>query len=744
MSVFKCKMCGGTINFNPGDTVGVCEYCGSKQTLPRLDNDKKASMYDRANHFRRTNDFDKATNIYEQILNEDKTDAEAYWSLVLCRYGIEYVEDPSTHKRVPTVNRVQFTSIFNDDDYKSALEYADEYQREIYKEEAKTIDDIQKGILAISSKEEPFDIFICYKETDSQGRRTIDSVLAYDIYNKLTKEGYKVFFSRVTLEDKLGTAYEPYIFAALNSAKIMIAIGTKPEYFNAVWVKNEWSRYLALIKNGADKTLIPAYRDMDPYDLPEEFSYLQALDMSKLGFMQDLIRGVGKIIAIKDNQVKEYKKSISTNTEIEPLLKRGFMFLEDGNWNSANEYFERVLDIDPENGYAYLGKLMVDLKANKLDYLADLEHSFKNNINYAKTIRFADESLCEKINDYLNTINNRNKERLYQSSLKMMKDSSNVDDLKKMAINFESLGEYEESKKLVLECNKKIEEIHKKAKLISIKRKKIAIFVMLVTCACVVSIFLLNYFLTLNNKYNNAIDLMNNSDYIDAYETLIELNGYKDSDEKASSIYELYKKEKIKNASVGDYILFGSYEQDNDLENGKEDIEWLVLDIKDGKALLISKYGLDCIPDYSEEEYVGAWRAKTIRTWLNNDFFNNTFSNSEKSIIFTVNVTSDLSFTDDIDGRIITRDNIFLLSIYEAKKFFKSDFERKCKPTAYAIKNGAYVKKDSGNCYWWLRSFRENDWHTPYVLDDGSILENGSSGLVQNVVRPALWVKLNS
>ena len=551
MSVFKCKMCGGTISFNPGDTVGVCEYCGSKQTLPRLDNDKKASMYDRANHFRRTNDFDKAANIYEQILNEDKTDAEAYWSLVLCRYGIEYVEDPTTHKRVPTVNRVQFTSIFNDDDYKSALEYADEYQREIYKEEAKTIDDIQKGIIAISAKEEPFDIFICYKETDSQGRRTIDSVLAYDIYNKLTNEGYKVFFSRVTLEDKLGAAYEPYIFAALNSAKIMIAIGTKPEYFNAVWVKNEWSRYLALIKNGADKTLIPAYRDMDPYDLPEEFSYLQALDMSKLGFMQDLIRGVGKIIAIKDNQIKEYKKSISTNTEIEPLLKRGFMFLEDGNWNSANEYFERVLDIDPENGYAYLGKLMVDLKANKLDYLADLEHSFKNNINYAKTIRFADESLCVKINDYLNTIDSRNKEKLYQCSLKKMKVSSSVDDFKKIAINFESLGEYKESKKLALECNKKIEEIHKKAKLISIKRKKIAIFAMLVTCACVVSIFVLNHFLTINNKYDNAIDLMNNSDYINAYETFIKLDGYKDSDEKASSIYELYKKEKIKNASVG-------------------------------------------------------------------------------------------------------------------------------------------------------------------------------------------------
>ncbi|MGN1202570.1 MAG: TIR domain-containing protein, partial [Eubacterium sp.] len=295
MSIFKCKMCGGTLEINNNETVGVCEYCGTKQTLPKLDDDKKINLYDRANHFRRNNDYDKAMSIYENILNEDKTDAEAYWSLVLCRYGIEYVEDPATHKRVPTVNRAQFTSVFMDEDYKSAIEYADPVQKSVYEAEAKAIDEIQKGILEISQKEEPFDVFICYKETDANGRRTQDSVLANDLYHQLTQEGFKVFFSRITLEDKLGTAYEPYIFAALNSAKVMVVIGTKPEYFNAVWVKNEWSRYLALIRNGAKKVLIPAYRDMDPYDLPEEFSHLQAQDMSKLGFMQDLIRGIRKI-----------------------------------------------------------------------------------------------------------------------------------------------------------------------------------------------------------------------------------------------------------------------------------------------------------------------------------------------------------------------------------------------------------------------------------------------------------------
>ena len=155
MTIFKCKMCGGTLEIN-NQTVATCEYCGAQQTLPKLDDDKRVNMYDRANHFRRNNEFDKAMGIYENILNEDNTDAEAYWSLVLCRYGIEYVEDPSTRKRIPTVNRAQFTSIFDDDNYKSALQYADSYQKSIYEEEAKAINEIQKGILAISSQEEPF------------------------------------------------------------------------------------------------------------------------------------------------------------------------------------------------------------------------------------------------------------------------------------------------------------------------------------------------------------------------------------------------------------------------------------------------------------------------------------------------------------------------------------------------------------------------------------------------------------
>ena len=257
MTIFKCKICGGDLEVGENMSVGTCQHCGTMMTLPRLDDEKRINLYDRANHFRRNNEYDKALNIYESILNEDPHDAEAYWSIVLCKYGVEYVEDPKTHKRVSTCNRTQYSSIYADEDYKAAVANAGSNAKYLYEAEAKIIDEIQKGILGISAKEKPFDVFICYKENDNNGSRTPDSVLAQDLYYQLTQEKLNVFFSRITLEDKLGTEYEPYIFAAINSAKVMVVVGTKLEYFNTVWVKNEWSRFLDLIKSGAKKDAHP-------------------------------------------------------------------------------------------------------------------------------------------------------------------------------------------------------------------------------------------------------------------------------------------------------------------------------------------------------------------------------------------------------------------------------------------------------------------------------------------------------
>ena len=374
-------------------SVAVCQYCGTRQTLPRLDSERVAGLYERAELLRRGNDFDKAAAVYEQIVSLAPNDAEAYWSLVLCRYGIEYVEDPANHKRVPTINRVQFGSILEDTDYLSALQNADDEQKSVYIAEAKAIEAIQKGYLAISEREKPFDVFICYKETDDNGRRTMDSVLANDLYHQLTQEGFKVFFSCITLEDKLGTEYEPYIFAALNSAKVMVVLGTRPEYFSAVWVRNEWSRFLTLIKNGEQKVLIPAYRDMSPYDLPEEFSHLQALDMSRLGFMQDLIRGIKKILGTES---VAGTASVATS----PLLRRAFLFLENREWKNAESYCDRILDQEPENALAYVCKLMAELQVSEREALKKHAAALPKNNTYRLALRYADAPLKAELEGY--------------------------------------------------------------------------------------------------------------------------------------------------------------------------------------------------------------------------------------------------------------------------------------------------------------------------------------------------------
>lgn len=261
--------------------------------------------------------------------------------------------------------------------------------------------------MALSQKEDPFDVFICYKESNNQGKRTPDSVLAQELYYELTELGYKVFFARITLEDKLGSAYEPYIFAALNSSKVMVALGTKPEYFNAVWVKNEWSRYLALIKNGAKKILIPAYRDMDPYDLPEEFSHLQAQDMSKLGFMQDLVRGIQKLAGggEKATVVTESNQSVA------PLMKRIELFLSDGMYRDANEYCEKVLDMDPENGRVYVLQLLAQLQISKIEQLQNQREPFDHMVAYKNAMRFADDGTVEKLRQYNKSIRAKKEEQ---------------------------------------------------------------------------------------------------------------------------------------------------------------------------------------------------------------------------------------------------------------------------------------------------------------------------------------------
>ena len=201
----------------------------------------------------------------------------------------------------------------------------------------------------------------------------------------------------------------------------------------------------------------------------------------------------------------------------------------------------------------------------------------------------------------------------------------------------------------------------------------------------------------------------------------------------------------LESAKVGDYVEFGLYEQDNDTTNGKEPIEWLVLAKENGRALLISRYGLDN-KKYNEEYARVTWDNCTLRTWLNGTFYKSAFSEMEQDRIVSTTVTADKNPNHNTvsSGNDIT-DKIFLLSINEANDYFSSGEERKCKATAYAGERGAYVYRATGCCWWWLRSPGYGTDRAADVNYDGRVLSDGNHvGNTYGAVRPALWIDLDS
>ena len=714
------------------------------------------------------------------------------------------------------------------------MKYADPNQKRIYETEAKAIDEIQKGILEISQKEEPFDIFICYKETDNHGRRTPDSVLATELYHELTEIGFKVFFSRITLEDKLGSAYEPYIFAALNSSKVMVVLGTRAEYFNAVWVKNEWNRYLALIRQGAKKTLIPAYKDMDPYDLPEEFSHLQALDMSKLGFMQDLTHGIQKLVEPEKEQEDD---TATSGVTVNSLLKRAHIFLEDEDWASADEYCEKVLDMDPEFSDAYIGKLLAFYHCKTEQELTKLCIPIENNNNFEKALRFADPETAQKLKSYQEqTLKNYHyqkneeiyqqameqlkyctnntpfikiiqllnkipeykdakekiafcKEKIYQlaiyelesavsipsfyhiisllenipdykdstekiklcnqkiedcnyapiySSAKLLMQSNILSNLYTAKEKLESIPNYHDAKELIKQCNEKISETEDKLKQnLSLQHQKkmerrrlikiIGIPIVILAVSITVGIIIFSVVISPSMKYNQAISDFNNGNYLKAADLFSKADSYQDSSHYLQNCIENFN---------GQTVTFGNYPQTD--PNQKEPIEWKILTVKDGNALLLSDKSLDCQPFIDSSDDYGTWYHSTLRKWLNEDFMKTAFSKQEQQKMITSTISTPPNPTYGTLGGQDTKDKLFLLSIDEVETYFPEKQNRFSLPTQQL--EDTILSEFLPRNGWYLRSPGMTAGLISCVSTVGEINMVGKYAENRMEIRPAMWI----
>lgn len=244
--------------------------------------------------------------------------------------------------------------------------------------------------------------------------------------------------------------------------------------------------------------------------------------------------------------------------------------------------------------------------------------------------------------------------------------------------------------------------------------------------------------------YADAEALLNAGDFRAAYQAFQKLGKYQDSPERADAILQEHPALAFLGAKKGDVIIFGAYEQDNDLSNGKEPIEWMVLEAEEDKVLVISKYALDNMP-YNESSADVTWDSCTLRKWLNGTFVDSAFSRKEKASILTVTVkAAGNSFKGSkVKAGKDTQDKVFLLSEDEYKEYFKTKSAAVCEPTVYT--RSKYVYMEKGKCMWWLRVPGETQHFAAFVYPSGNWWYNGH--LVDSLdigVRPALWINLGA
>ncbi len=366
--LYECKVCGGNlVEKSPG--MAKCESCRREQSIPLEADSEKIN---RANRLRMKNkNFDDALRLYERIIEESPDEAEAYWGVVLCRYGIEFVEDKKTGTYIPTCHRTIDGAISDDVDFIEACNKANDEVKQYYLEQAKYIDDVQKKIHQIVANEKPYDVFISYKATDDEGNPTPDSKEALKIYHKLDNKGFKVFFAEETLRRHAGEEYEPYIYAALKTSKIMILIGSKSEYFEAPWVKNEWARFLDMMSSGNEhKKLLPFYFDMDAYELPVEISGAEALNWRDAEAMSLMLENVETFLGYKNEKKAVDAKDIDAiiaSREKEKAVKtlnNAVVLARSGHKEQAKKQIDELIKANPNFADAYWQRMLLKYEAN--------------------------------------------------------------------------------------------------------------------------------------------------------------------------------------------------------------------------------------------------------------------------------------------------------------------------------------------------------------------------------------------
>ena len=865
MNTNICNNCGGDYVRDNGQW--RCPYCGSYKQ-EEISNEEVTLLYTAFQKLRLA-EFQEAELEFDDIIHRYPENANAYWGRLMAKHGAKFEED-FDGRRIPTCYATSIDSVMDDEDYRKALKYADKENKRYYQEKAEYMERVRKEWLEKAKKEKPYDVFICYKDSDAEKgiERTQDSYEAQALYLHLTSKGYRVFYSRETLRDKVAEKYEPYIFNALATAKVMLVYGSKPEYITSTWLKNEWTRYEKRIQKGEKKpnSLLVACEGFSPSELPTALSSMQCLNASEKSFYGDLDEAIANILHPKKS-AEDYASVGKKRSKIFPiLLAVAFLAIAGMSVLLGNSLMacNHVSVTDPavaatctENGLTegshcslcdevFVAQSVI-LAAHKPGPEADCTNGqhctvchkeLKESLGHipGKAATCTTAQTCTVCRTELAPAEHKPGTAATCTTAQTCTVCR-----AELAPAEHKLGAAATctTPQICTMCNTEVKPAfgHKVETTFCTVDKYCQICWMLVatasehisgnpatctvaqtcqicsaiidsakghsyqssvtlptctekgyttyTCSCG-DIYKDNYTSSLGGHIPNeaatcttaqicticetelqaALGHKANAEatcttssfctvceieleaafghILEEWEVIAEATQLKNGlkVQKCSICNEVVHEETISaTVNVGDIVIFGSYEQDNNISNGKEAIEWLVLDMQDGRVLVISKYGLDM--ECYRHDNGATWETSNLRRWLNDDFFKSAFSKDERVQIPIVTVSADKNPDFDIHPGNATEDQIFLLSITEVDKYFESDSERVCQSTAYT--ESQYQRgwdKDAG-CIWWLRSPGCYSNRAATVKPSGQINTEGDRISGGDCVRPVMWIDLN-
>lgn len=409
----RCKTCDAVLDMQTAHGgVVECKFCRNVYTIPKAETKSDTrELLAIASHELDTCSFDRAYTAYSKAADTDESEPEAYFGKALAAFKVQYLKDAAKKHLQPVCHEVSEKKIKDDKNYKKALSLATSEQKAVYETRAEEIDSVMKEFNRLKSAGAHYDCFICVKVSDGKDAGgnsvyTQDSYEALKLYNHLKKRGYSPFYSEEEIRGKAGAEYEATILYALYTSECMLVVCSNEEYLQTPWVKNEYSRFMELInderKDSDGITIV--FKGKPIERLPGKRALIQGVNLNSgdaYAAIEDFVESHtpeakarrAEAVAAKARQeeeirrqIEEQKKaqreleeklesirnqttaapvqSVGAGATVNSLLIRAKQEKKDGNDERARQYYEKVIDADPQNGEAWWGMFLLDMGAD--------------------------------------------------------------------------------------------------------------------------------------------------------------------------------------------------------------------------------------------------------------------------------------------------------------------------------------------------------------------------------------------